>query len=213
MATLLHFSVDDLPRSIVWDQPLSDDLLERLCVANQLLQLERTKEGVLRVNPPTGLLTSDGNSEIIQQLRTWWKTHRQGRVTDSNAGFYLRDGSMLSPDAAYISPSRLNVRSAQTDKGFPHLCPDFVIELLSESNSLSATKRKMDDWIANGVLLGWLIDTYQRTVFVYAPDVPPGVFTGHVIAGTGPVEGLHFDLSELWACYEQVSTSKRQPQA
>ena len=83
MAPLLRFAVQDLPQSIVWDEPVSDDLLERLC----------------SVNPPTGLRTSDGNSEFIQQLRNWWKTHRQGRVTDSNAGFYLSDGSMLSPDA------------------------------------------------------------------------------------------------------------------
>ncbi len=107
MAPLLRFAVQDLPQSIVWDEPVSDDLLERLCSVNELLQLERTKQGVLRVNPPTGLRTSDGNSEVIQQLRNWWKTHRQGRVTDSNAGFYLSDGSMLSPDALTSLPTAL----------------------------------------------------------------------------------------------------------
>ncbi len=77
-----------------------------------------------------------------------------------------------------------------------------MIKLLSASDSLSATKRKMEDWIANGVLLGWLIDPCKRTVFVYAPNVSPLTFIGDTIHGIDPIAGFCLDLTEVWRCYE-----------
>ena len=202
MTALLCLDVENLPSTIVWDQPVSDEMLERLCAANDLLQLERTKEGVIRVNPPTAMFTSDGNSEVIYQLRMWWNERKIGRAFDSNAGFYLEDGSMLSPDGAYLSPQRLATLKSRSDRAFPHVCPDFVIELLSESDSLKATKRKMEAWIANGVLLGWLIDPYKRKVLVYVPDAPPLTISATMVRGHGPVEGFTLDLERVWRCYE-----------
>ena len=191
-----------MPRSIVWDEPVSDLQLETLCAANDALQFERTKEGDIRVNPPTALTTSDGNSEINQQLRLWWKTHRRGKVADSNGGFYLKDGSMLSPDAAYLTPKALKtVPAKEMKKGFPHVCPDFVIELLSASDSLQETQQKMEDWVANGASLGWLIQPAKRRVFVYSPTETPVIVTGDSIQGSGPVEGFTLDLAEVWSCY------------
>ena len=199
MNALLHLDVEDLPRCIVWDKPVTDDLLERLCAANDLLTLERTSEGAIRVHAPTGFFTSSGNNEISHQLQMWWKTHRRGRATDSSGGFYLADGSMLNPDGAYISPERMSSRPPE--KGFPHVCPDFVIELLSKTDSLRAAKQKMTMWVANGVLLGWLIDPYKRKVHVYGPDGMRTV-SGDAVEGSGPVEGFRLDLAEVWRCYE-----------
>ncbi len=202
MTALLRLDVENLPSRIVWDQPVSDELLERLCAANELLQMERTKEGAIQVNPPTELWTSSGNSEINRQLRNWWIEHERGIVAESNGGFYLGDGSMLSPDGAYLGPERLEGLKPGYKKGFPHVCPDFVIELLSGSDSLKATKRKMEAWIANGVLLGWLIDPYKRNVLVYAPDAPPKTIGTLTVKGGGPVEGFVLDLKRVWSCYE-----------
>jgi Uma2 family endonuclease len=101
--TLLPVDTEKLPRSFVLDAPLTDAEFEALCRANEGVQFERTKEGVIRMNPPDGGFTGDAKSEINYQLRGWWEIHRQGRVFDSNTGFYLPDGSMLSPDAAYVS--------------------------------------------------------------------------------------------------------------
>ncbi len=199
MKALLHLDVDDLPRCIVWDKPVTDDLLERLCAANDVLSLERTSEGAIRVHAPTGLWTSGANSEITYQLRMWWKTHRRGRIADSDGGFYLADGSMLNPDGAYISPERMCFRPP--DKGFPHVCPDFVIELFSKSDRLRSAKQKMEVWVANGVLLGWLIDPYKRKVYVYGPEGTRTV-SGDAIDGSGPVEGFRLDLAEVWRCYQ-----------
>jgi Uma2 family endonuclease len=175
--------------------------LEALCAANHGFQFERTRQGAIRVNPPTELATSDGNAEIIHQLRAWWKTHRKGRVADSNGGFYLRDGSMLSPDAAYLTEKTLSGFSAPQARGFPHLCPDFVVELLSRTDRLGETREKMNDWLTNGVRLGWLVDPYRQQVLVYQPDCEPAVVIGDSIQGRGPVDGFVLDLSEVWRCY------------
>ena len=154
------------------------------------------------MNPPTGLFTGDGNAEIIGQLRTWWRAHRRGRVIDSNTGFYLPDGSMLSPDAGYLLPESLKNLSKADLSGFPHLCPDFVIELLSTSNSLSKTQEKMERWIENGAKLAWLIDPYAQRVIVYAPGAHPVTVVDASLRGSGPVEGFVLELLEIWRCYE-----------
>ncbi len=114
------------------------------------------------MNRPAGMLTSDGNSEIARQLRNWWITHRRGRVGDSSAGFYLPDGSLLSPDAAYLLPETLAKTAKAELRGFPHICPDFVIELRSPSDRLATGMEKMERWIENGVKLGWLIDPMRN---------------------------------------------------
>jgi Uma2 family endonuclease len=198
----LHLNIEALPCNLVWDRPVSDDQLAALCAANDVFQFERTKDGEIRVNPPTELSTSDGNAEIIHQLRLWWKTHRRGKVADSNGGFFLKDGSMLSPDAAYLSPETLAGAPPVGVKGLPHLCPDFVIELLSRSDSLRDTQEKMQDWIANGAALGWLIDPYKQQVLVYSAEAGTETVTGVAIQGSGPVEGFTLDLTEVWRCYE-----------
>jgi Uma2 family endonuclease len=171
-------------------------------MASEWFRLERTKEGKILMHPPTGLLTSDGNAEITSQLRSWWKTHRLGRVIDSHGIFFLADSSMLSPDASYVLPNKLKGLTKVELTGFPRLCPDFVIELLSISDSLPKAKEKMERWIENGATLGWLIDPYKKKVYVYVPGSETAIESGKTVRGQGPVEGFTLDLDELWRCYE-----------
>ena len=154
------------------------------------------------MNPPAGLFTGDGNAEIIRQLRNWWLLHRQGRVTDSNTGFYLPDGSVLSPDAAYLRPEQLRGLTKAQGARFPRLCPNFVIELLSDSDRLRDAQEKMGLWIANGATLAWLVDPYEQKVYVYEPGPVVSTVSGKSLLGTGPVEGFTLDLNEVWSCYE-----------
>jgi Uma2 family endonuclease len=202
MSTLLPVDIRPVSRSMVLDPPLTDAELDALCRVNDNVQIERTREGVIQMNPPAGGLTSDGNAEIICQLRTWWMTHRRGRVFDSNGGFYLPDSSLLSPDAAYLLPESLKGLSRADLSGFPRICPDFVIELLSGTDSLPKTQAKMERWIENGAKLGWLVDPYVQKVYVYAPGLPSASVAEACINGSGPVEGFVLDLQEIWRCYE-----------
>jgi Uma2 family endonuclease len=190
------------PRSLVLDPPLTDAELQALCAASDWFSFERTREGEILMHPPAGGFTSDGNAEIVSQLRSWWKTHRRGRVFDSSGGFFLPDGSMLNPDASYVLPQTLRGVDKEQLTGFPRLCPDFVVELLSISDSLSKAQQKMERWIENGAALGWLIDPYNKKVYVYQPEREAAAVSGNAIQGQGPVEGFTLDLDELWRCYE-----------
>jgi Uma2 family endonuclease len=202
MSTLLPVDAQLSSRTLVFDPPLTDAQLEEFCRVNDNVQIERTREGVIQMNPPAGLFTGDGNAEIIWQLRNWWDKHERGRVTDSNTGFHLPDGSMLCPDAAYISPVTLAGLTIEEGTGFPHLCPDFVIELLSASDRLNKTRAKMEQWIENGAKLAWLIDPYERKAYLYEPAKPSVLVGNPSVRGTGPVEGFTLDLNRVWRRYE-----------
>jgi Uma2 family endonuclease len=104
----------------------------------------------------------------------------------------------LSPDAAYVVPESLKGMKDADSIGFPRLCPDFVIELLSPTD----TQEKMQRWIENGVQLGWLIDPYSRKVYVYAPGTPPVTVADSAVHGSGPVRGFVLDLARVWRCHE-----------
>ena len=108
MSTLLPVDVRFAARTLVLDPPLTDAELEELCRANDIVQIERTREGVIQMNPPPGGMSSRSNFEISRQLGAWWIVHERGEVFDSSGGFYLPDGSMLSPDAAYYWVWRLS---------------------------------------------------------------------------------------------------------
>jgi len=202
MATLVRIDPETLPRVLILDPPVSDAEFEMLCRDNPDLRLERTREGAVRMNPPTGGWTSSGNSEISWQLGNWWATHELGRIFDSNSGFRLPDGSTLSPDAAYLSEQRLRSLAKGEMRSFPRVCPDFVIELLSETDSLAGLRAKMDDWIANGALLAWLIDPYRREAWVYRPGLDAERVASETLAGEGPVVGFELNLARVWKRFE-----------
>ena len=202
MGTLLRIDAETLPRVLVLDPPMSDTEFETLCRENDNMQFERTKEGAIRMNPPAGGWTSSGNQEIARQLGNWWAGHEHGRVFASSGGFRLPDGSTLSPDASYLSEERLKKLPKGELRSFPRVCPDFVIELLSESDTLDGLKSKMADWISNGALLAWLVDPYEQQVFVFRPGREPERVTKSELIGEGPVEGFELNLARVWKCYE-----------
>jgi Uma2 family endonuclease len=173
--------------------------LERLCSVNDGVRIERRNDGVLIMNPPMGLQSGDGNAEIIAQLRTWWKENgRLGRVYTNESGFYLPDGSMLAPDAAYLTATQYE--AVKTITGFPSICPAFVIELLSKSDNRPVLEAKMLAWVANGALEAWLIDPYAKCVVVYNP-ANTRVERMQYVRGSGPVKGFILDAHQVWDCF------------
>jgi Uma2 family endonuclease len=190
------------PSKLIFSSGFSEQEFEQLCAANSNLNLERTKDGEIVVNPPTGLYTGDGNSEIITQLRNWWATHELGRCVDSSTGFHLPDNSTKSPDAAYITSAQLAGVKEDELEGFPHFAPAFVIELRSPSDvSLHECLKKMEAWRANGTQLGWLIDPTTRSVYVFEPGEEARTETGPLLRGSGPIEGFVLDLDRVWRRY------------
>ncbi len=193
--------IPKMPTTLVIHPALSDDEFEQLCATNADVALERTKEGEIVVNAPAGFGTSDANREIITQLSVWWKAHQRGRVTESSAGFFLPDGSAVSPDAAYITAEQARGLTRDDIDHFLRFAPAFIIELLSKSDGLNKAFKKMERWLANGVQLAWLVDPCTHGVYVYEAGKEPRKETGEKISGSGPVEGFVLDLNEVWSSY------------
>jgi Uma2 family endonuclease len=199
----LHLELAETPSRLVIQPGLSNEAFEKLCAANSLLHLERTKEGTIVVNPPAAWGTGKANSELLRQLTTWWYTHRRGEVADSSAGIFLPDGSALSPDAAYITAEQEATLDEEDDEHFLDLVPAFIIELRSKTDTLTSLQEKMDTWIANGVQLGWLVDPSDRSVWIYEPGRPPRQEKGLKLEGSGPVAGFVLDLANVWNRYKR----------
>jgi Uma2 family endonuclease len=189
------------PRSIVLEPPLSDEEFERLSKKTQIGIVERSSEGTIVVSELSGGMTSSANAAIHLEFRNWSRRHRIGR-TLMHCGFFLPDGSCLSPDLAYVSDSQWNAISRDQRDRFLRLVPEFVIELRSQSETLRGIEGKMEAWTANGVELGWLVDPYAREVHVYEPGIAPRIEMGSLVTGSGPVAGFVLDLEEVWRCYE-----------
>jgi Uma2 family endonuclease len=170
-----------------------------LCQANPDLWFELTREGKVIVMPPAGSEAGYRSGEVSRRLGNWAEV-QGGRVFDSSAGFQLPDGSIRAPDACWISDERLApLTRAQKSKFIP-LAPDFIVEVMSPSDRLADARNKMEDWMRNGVALGWLINPYQREVHVYRPGASdPEVLHGpDSVGGEGPVEGFVLHCQPIW---------------
>ena len=147
---------------------VTQEQFEVLAASNRELQLERTAQGELIVNPPTGWETGKRNRSIIGKLDRWYEDNGSfGEAFDSSTGFILPNGANLSPDAAWISQERWDALTDEQKETFPNICPDFVVELRSKSDTLKSLQEKMQEYMDNGARLGWLIDPQNRTVEIY----------------------------------------------
>ena len=192
MSTLPRLELSPIVRTVVFDPPLSDLELESLCQQSDA-RIERRKDGVLLMNPPTGMQTGDANLEIGFQLRAWWRSSgRKGRTFDSSTGFFLPNGEMISPDAGYALAEQIAGLSPEEQERMPHFSPAFVIELMSPSETFTEAERKMtDNWLPNGTLLGWLVMPKRRQVIINEPGKAPRVESGLEVHGKRTGRGLH----------------------
>lgn len=139
-----------------------------IAAENRDLRLERTANGELIVNPPTGSESGKFNFSILGQLFQWCEQHPDlGEGFDSSAGFELPNGAIRSPDAAWVRRDRWDALTQQQKEGFAPLCPDFVVELRSKTDRLPTLQEKMQEYINNGMRLGWLIDRQSKRVEIY----------------------------------------------
>jgi len=190
--------IDQIVR-LRFERPMTDDELMRFCAANEMVRVERDANGELILMSPTGTGTGRTNSELNFQLAAWARETNSGVTFDSNAGFTLRDGSMRSPDAAWIAWPRWNALSKEEQEGFAPICPEFVIELRSPSDSLTELQAKMRLWVANGAEVAWLVDPARKTVEVYRVGREVEVLeSGSVVEGDGVVAGFVLELGRVW---------------
>jgi Uma2 family endonuclease len=169
------------------------------CLANRDLRIERTASGEVIIMPPAFSDTGNRNFNIAAQLGAWTEQDRTGIGFDSSAGFTLPNGATRSPDASWIKLERWNALTEDQKASFAPICPDFVIELRSSSDTLTRLRDKMQEYIANGVSLGWLIDRKNRTVQIYRPDREPELLENpETVSGDPELPGFVLRLAKIW---------------
>lgn len=172
-----------------------------LAAANRELRLERTSTGELIVTPPTGSETGKRNLSISRQLGNWYEANDTlGEAFDSSAGFELPNGATRSPDASWVSKAKWDALTPEQRQGFAPVCPEFVVELRSKTDTLKELRAKMAEYIANGSQLGWLIDPQNQQVEIYRPNqdveilAKPSTLSGEIV-----LPGFTLTLKRIWA--------------
>ena len=180
-------------------QPVTPKQFERLCRKYRDLRLELTSTGELIVMPGTGGETGQRNADLTYQLRAWTKKDATGVCFDSSTMFALPNNARRSPDASWIRRERWDSLTQRQKERFPPICPDFVVELRSPTDRLPVLFNKMEEYIANGASLGWLIDPSTRRVYIYQPNKEVVVLENPCsVSGELLLPGFELTTTDLW---------------
>ena len=178
---------------------LTDDQFYQLCRSNPDVKFERNAKGELIIMPPTGGETGKSNAELTADFVIWNRQAKLGKVFDSSTCFKLPNGANRSPDVAWIKQERWDALTAEQKEKFPPIAPDFVLELMSPTDSLKETQAKMQEYMENQVKLGWLIDRKSRRVEIYRQGKPTEVLLSPTeLSGEDVLPGFVLNLQVVW---------------
>ncbi|MCD8489077.1 MAG: Uma2 family endonuclease [Desertifilum sp.] len=179
---------------------MTNEQFAQLAAVNKNLRLELTSTEELIIMPPTGGETGNRNFEIYIDLGLWNRQTRLGKAFDSSTGFRLPQGGTRSPDVAWLRMERWEALSEEQRKGFLPLCPDFAVELVSETDNLEDTQKKMREYLENGLRLGWLINPKTRQVEIYRPNQVVEVLESPTtLSGEDVLPGFVLNLQPIFA--------------
>ena len=172
---------------------------ELLALANRDVRLERSPHGELTIMPPTGGNTGRRNAKLGAYFVMWNDQYQLGEVFDSSTAFRLPNGADRSPDVAWVSRERWRCLTFEQQESFPPICPDFVVELRSKTDSLSSLQNKMQEYLENGLRLGWLVDIQNKTVEIYRCQQNSEVLpTPNFLTGELVLPNFSISLDFLW---------------
>jgi Uma2 family endonuclease len=177
----------------------TDDEFYGFCQMNPELKFERDRHGNILLMAVTGGETGRKNTNVIIELGNWAKRSGSGIVFDSSTGFKLPNKANRSPDAAWVSNEKWNSLTKKEKEKYPPLCPEFVIELMSELDTLKEAQEKMVEYIENGCKLGWLIVPEKEEIHIYRANKSVQVIKGfnQKISGENVLLGFEFDCAVL----------------
>jgi Uma2 family endonuclease len=178
---------------------ITDEQFYQICRDNADIKFERNAVGEILVMSPTGGETGIRNFDIIWQFGSWNKTYNLGYCFDSSTCFKLPNGANRSPDVAFVVKERWESLSNQEREIFSPIAPDFVLELMSPSDGLKGTQDKMQEYIDNGVKLGWLINRKNRQVEIYRQGEEKQVLDNpDYISGEEILPDFTLNLQSIW---------------
>jgi Uma2 family endonuclease len=179
---------------------LTPDQFYRLCGDNPELRLELTARKEIVIMPPAGSESGAWNFNVNGQLGEWIRKDGRGIGFDSSAGFTLPNGAVRAPDGAWVLREKWNALTKQQRMKFAPVVPEFVIEIRSQSETLPQQKTKMEEYIAVGVRLGWLLDPFARNVYIYRPGQEPRLLENPESVSADPeLSGFVLDLTQVWS--------------
>ena len=178
---------------------LNREQFYQLCLNNPDLNLERNPQGELIIMPPVGAISGNRESELNGLVWLWNRQTKLGKVFSSSTVFILPNGGKRSPDVAWIANERWETLTLEEPEKFAPICPDFVIELRSRSDSLSQLQSKMQEYLNSGLRLGWLINPQKKQVEIYRQNQPlEKVSLPTTLSGEDVLPGFILDLSAIW---------------
>ncbi|MES2461293.1 MAG: Uma2 family endonuclease [Armatimonadota bacterium] len=179
---------------------MTSDEFWDFCQDNPTLQVERNAEGDIILMAPSDGWTESRNIALAVQLYKWDESLvNPGIVFGSSAGFTMPNGAERSPDLSWVARDHWNSVAPELRRRFPHISPDFVVEVMSPSDRLKDARTKMDEYLANGVRLGWLIDRKNRTVYVYRPgEAITELVSPSTLSGSPELPGFVADLEQVF---------------
>lgn len=178
---------------------MTDDQFYQLCRANPDVKFERNARGELVIMSPTGGETGNRNVEIAAEFVIWNRQTKLGKVFDSSTGFNLPGGGDRSPDIAWIRQERWDRLTPEQRVKFPPIAPDFVLELMSPSDTLRDLQAKMQEYMASGVQLGWTIDRQTRRVEIYRAGRDVEILDNPTtLSGEAVLPGFELGMQVVW---------------
>lgn len=191
--------VSTIPVNLPRQLRVTDEQFLQFVKANPDLRLERTATGELIILAPTGSEGGGYNAELTGEMVFWNRRVSFGKIFDSSTGFRLPNGAIRSPDVAWVAGDRWNALTPDQRKGFAPICPDFVIELVSETDTFEALQAKMLEYSENGCRLGWLINPKTETVEIYRPGQPVETLSFFTpLSGEDVLPGLILNLQTIF---------------
>ncbi|NET59686.1 MAG: Uma2 family endonuclease [Symploca sp. SIO2E6] len=178
---------------------VTEEQFQALATANQDLRIESNAQGELIIMPPTGGNTGKRNAQLSAQFVIWNNQTQLGEVFDSSTAFCLPNGAKRSPDVSWVTKERWDELTPEQKETFPPLCPDFVVELRSPTDTIQSLREKMQEYLDNGIRLGWLIDPKNRIVEIYQPQQAVKVLKDpQILSGEDVLPGFSLNLKLVW---------------
>ncbi|MEH1811950.1 MAG: Uma2 family endonuclease [Nostoc sp.] len=194
----MNATTTTFPSTLKLKIDLTDEQFFQMCQKNSNYRFERTASGEILIMPPTGSDTGRRNVKITTQLDIWNSESSLGEVFDSSTGFTLPNGAERSPDASWVKLERWNALTPEQQEKFAPICPDFVVELRSRTDSLKELQEKMQEYIENGTQLGWLIDRKNKRVEIYRPGKDVEILNNPTsLSGENVLPGFVLNLQQI----------------